>query len=709
MGNQSVNWHISGMTCSGCANSVESIASAVPGVIEVKARYANGMFRGQVDPSVLDENGLKEKLASAGYQLHTEHVTPAQKMKDERRILKVIGFELLTAAVLALPLLVIGMMHLSVWWSTPLQAALSLTLSFYFGRHIHKKAWKLLKNRSTNMDTLVSLGSISAFLLSGYSLLSGDIHNVYFESGGLIVFFVLIGKYVEERGKFQNGKALLELLSLQPTHARVIKNTGEQKIEIGDLEEGDLIYVGPGERVPVDGKVLEGHSTIDESTFTGEPIPVEKHQGASVWSGTLNGDGGLEVQVAQAGEASALGRLIQAVADGQSTEAPVEELTQRISKIFVPSIILLSVLVGIGWFYFGESNAAIFAINVLVIACPCALGLATPLSIIAATGVGSINGLLIKRAASLQHATGLTHALLDKTGTLTLGKPNVQGVKWLTENLASTLSALNSKGNHPLNLALKSYLGDLGKLPALRRFKGVPGKGIQGKVNGQTYYLGSSRWYEELTGGKSPELHLTSSLFFTDNQLLAVVGFTDVIHPDAKALIQTLHTKGIEPVILSGDRQEAVAKVAYELGIKTFHGNLDPDGKASMVQSYEENGSALFLGDGINDTIALNKASVGMSISDGTAAAQESSDVVLSREGISQIVDFFKLAEATMATIKGNLVWAFGYNIIAIPLAAGLLYPTFGFSLTPMMASLAMSISSLGVVANSLMLKRRFK
>ena len=709
MGNQSVNWHISGMTCSGCANSVESISSSVPGVLEIKARYANGMFRGKVDLDVLDVEGLKEKLASAGYELQTERIPPAQKIKNERKVLRRQGVELLSASLLALPLLVVGMMHLLHWWSTPLQAVLSLVLSFYFGRHIHQKAWKLLKNRSTNMDTLVSLGSISAFVLSFVSLLIGNTHNIYFESGGLIIFFILIGKYVEERGKFQNGKALLELLSLQPGKAKKMVGDKELLVGVEELEEEDMIFVGPGERIPVDGKVIEGHSTIDESTFTGEPIPVEKQQGAEVWAGTLNGEGGLQIQVSKAGEASALGRLIQAVSDGQSTEAPVEELTQRISKIFVPSIILLSLIVGLVWAYLGEVKAAVFAINVLVIACPCALGLATPLSVIAATGVGSKNGLLIKRAAALQHATDLNYALLDKTGTLTLGKPKVKAVQWNVEAKSFQLAALNGKGNHPLNTSLASYLGDMNKLPSVRRFKSIPGKGIQGKVDGEVLYLGSSRWYEEITGGTAPELHLTSSLLFSDSQLLAIISFNDIIRPDAPDLIAMLRSKNIEPVILSGDRSEAVAKVAYELGIKKHHGNLDPQSKAALVTEYEHEHTTLFMGDGINDTIALNTASVGMSISDGTAAAQESSDVVLSREGITQMADFFKLAEATMLTIKGNLFWAFGYNIIAIPLAAGLLYPTFEISLTPMMASIAMSVSSLGVVANSLMLKRRFK
>ncbi len=695
------------MTCSGCAHSAHTIAEGHAGIYNVSVRYANGTMAAEVDHEVLDLEALIADMKSAGYELEVDYVSPAEKIAREKRELRRSKTELIFAGLFAVPLLVIGMAHLHQWWSPLVTGLLALIVSFYFGRKIHSKAWKLAKKWSTNMDTLVSLGSVSAFTLSAIQLLSGNPHNNYFESAGLIVFFILIGKYVEDRGKLQNGKALGELLALQPQTA--YKQVGESlsTVPVSSLEEGDHIVVKPGERVPVDGTVVEGVSTIDESTFTGEPMPLNKSENDPVWAGTLNGSGALTVLVTKAGGATALGKLTETIAESRATVAPIEAFTQTVSKYFVPTIILLSIVVGVWWITLGEPKAFLFAINVLVIACPCALGLATPLAVIAATGVGAKQGLLVKKAAALQYANTIEFALLDKTGTLTRGKPVVTGFDWHKERNIEVLMGLNAKGSHPLNTALALHTG-VGKEAKVRRFKAIPGKGIQGKVDGETYFLGSIEWYKEITGGSWPEPQQTTSLLFTESGVLANITFEDVLRPESKTLIEGLKRRGIQPIILSGDAEAAVGKVAFELGIREYHSHLMPMEKEALVKQYSEKGVTLFIGDGINDTVALQRAAVGVSLAEGTSAAQENSDVVLTRGGLNQLEDYFKLGRVTMFTIKGNLWWAFGYNILAIPLAAGLLYPTFGISLTPMMASIAMSISSLGVVFNSVRLKNRF-
>ncbi|MEY2969866.1 MAG: hypothetical protein RLZZ599_239, partial [Bacteroidota bacterium] len=348
-----------------------------------------------------------------------------------------------------------------------------------------------------------------------------------------------------------------------------------------------------------------------------------------------------------------------------------------------------------------------FAIDVLVIACPCALGLATPLAVVAATGIGSKNGLLIKNAAALQIAQELKFAILDKTGTLTIGRPITTSLQWQAETMEDLLYALNEKGTHPLNSALLNHLEVPASPVQVKRFKAIPGKGVQGKIEGVQWYLGSGRFFQETTGQQPPTVDQTHTLLFNEQSLAAIICFEDRIHPDAPALIKMLHDRGIEPIIASGDITASVAKTASALGITTFKGEMQPSDKTDFVKSYQAKGRTLMIGDGINDSIALNAADIGVSMAHGTAVAQESADVVLTREGLPQLAQYFKLSSITMSTIKGNLYWAFGYNLVAIPVAAGLFSGAYGLELTPMMASIAMSFSSLGVVANSLRMHRK--
>ena len=708
MAKEQIQWALAGMTCAGCAHSAHGIAEGTPGMENIQVRYASGSFKATIDNDVLDVSALRKSLAAAGYELTTSYISPGTRIKNQKEAVDRKRNELFAASALALPLFIVGMMHLHESWSIVLQFLLATALSMYFGRNIHAKAFALAKMGNTNMDTLVSLGSLVAY---GYSIVgwaTGRHEQVYFESTGLIVYFILIGKLLEDRGKLSNSKALNALLSIQPNEAVLVDAGVQRKVTVESLELDQLVWIPPAQRVPVDGTVVEGRSTIDESTFTGEPIPVEKAIGSKVWAGTMNGQEGLLVRVSHTGRSSALGGIIDAVVDAQGTAAPIEALTDRISKVFVPLILGLSLLTGVLWhFAFDSQKAIVYAIDVLVIACPCALGLATPLAVVAATGIGSKNGLLIKDAAALQLAGKVKFALLDKTGTLTLGKPVVTAIDWNDKALRSIVISLNEKGSHPLNHALAAYFGPVDGLPQVKRFNAVPGKGIQGKVDGLMYYMGSGKFFTEITGTLPPSAPFTHTLCFREDGLIALVSFEDTLHPDAPLLISELQQRGITPIIASGDVEEAVVKTAQALGIVQYHSGLQPNDKVNLVRSYQKRGRTLMLGDGINDSIALNAADVGVSLAHGTAVAQESADVVLTREGLPQLANYFELSTLTMQTIRGNLLWAFGYNLFAIPIAAGLLAAPLGLELTPMMASIAMSFSSLGVVVNSLRLHKK--
>jgi Cu2+-exporting ATPase len=708
MAKEQIQWALSGMTCAGCAHSAHSIAEGTPGMEQIQVRYASGSFKATVDKELLDVPALQKSLAAAGYGLTTSYISPRSRIKNQKEAIYRKRNELIAATALALPLFVVGMAHVHSGWSIGLQFLLASILSFYFGRKIHSKAFALAKMGSTNMDTLVSLGSLVAYAYSIVGLAMGSHDQVYFESAGLIIYFILIGKLLEDRGKLSNSKALTALLSIQPNEAILVEDGRQQKVAVESLELDQLVWIPPAQRIPVDGIVTEGSSTIDESTFTGEPLPVEKGMGSKVWAGTMNGNEGLLVRVTHTGRSSALGGIIDAVVDAQGTAAPIEALTDRVSKIFVPTILALSIATGLIWhFAFDAPKAVIYAIDVLVIACPCALGLATPLAVVAATGIGSKNGLLIKDAAALQLAGDVKFALLDKTGTLTLGKPVVTNIDWSDLAARSAFISLNEKGTHPLNHALVSYFGNVDGLPQVKRFKAVPGKGIQGKIDGRMHYIGSGQFFTEICGLPAPVAPFTHTLCFTEDGAIALASFEDALHPDAPNLVRELQERGITPIIASGDVVEAVAKTAQSLGIALYHGGLQPHDKVALVKEYQKQGRTLMLGDGINDSIALNAADVGVSLAHGTAVAQESAAVVLTREGLPQLAQYFQLSTLTMQTIRGNLLWAFGYNLIALPIAAGLFAVPLGLELTPMMASIAMSFSSLGVVVNSLRLHKK--
>ena len=695
-----VNWTIDGMTCSGCAQIAATVAQGSPGLDEIVIRYASQTFKATIDKNVFNLELLIDKLAQAGYTLKPEEETFEDRFTRERKAIKSQRLELIFTPLFAMPLLYMGMTHKIEFPYVVIQGFLALILSGYFGRNIHRKAFSMLKTGHFNMDTLISLGSIAAYCYSLYNVILGE-HEIYFESAGLIIAFILIGKYFEQQGKLQNAKAIESLFDLQPKQATRIIDGSTYIVDVAEIEIDELVLVKPGERIPVDGIVVEGISIVNESSFTGESAAVTKKKGSQVWAGTNNGAGSLTINVVGTGRSSALGGIIQAVLETQEQETNSEQLTDRISKIFVPSILLLSLFTGVFWTIAGEPMSVIFAINVLVIACPCALGLATPLAMVAATGKAAKNRILVRNSRALEKVYSIKHILWDKTGTLTKGRPMITKINGEIKTYRNVLIALNQNGSHPLNNSIRQYFGFQGRLPKVQRFKAVPGRGIQGKIDGEMFHLGSPSWFNEITGnivgtGK------TTSVLFKDDKALMTVLFEDTLANDALDIIQYTNKLRISNTLLSGDKKIVVEQLAKRLGIRNYFGDMLPLDKVEKVKEYKEQGTVLMVGDGINDTAALSNADIGLSFASATEAAQQNSDIVLMQEGILGIKKVFQLAQEFRTTLRGNLTWAFGYNIIAIPIAAGLLYPSLGIKLSPMVASIAMSMSSIGVVLNSL-------
>jgi copper/silver-translocating P-type ATPase len=700
MAKLTVNWSLRGMTCAGCAQSAASIAQGSPGIHEVKVRYASQSFKARIVKETFNLEELQKSLAQAGYSLEPEKESLDKRLSREKIDLKKQLYELLLVPLFAVPLLYLGMQHNiedSFLWT---QAILALILSGFFGRKIHGKAFSLLSFGAVNMDTLISFGSITAYLYSMYNSITGK-HDIYFESAGLLIAFILIGKYLEQRGKLQNVKAVESLLDLQPQNAIKIINGTTLSARVSELEVDELVLVKAGELIPVDGIVTEGLSFVDERSFTGELNAVTKEKGSQVWAGTVNGEGGLTIKVVSTGKSSALGGIIEAVLKTQEQETNSEQLTDRISKIFVPFILVLSLFTALIWFYIGEPLWFIFAINVLVIACPCALGLATPLAVVAATGRAAKSGVLVKNATSLEKAKQITHVLWDKTGTLTNGEPSVVEISGDIQAYKNTLISLNKYGSHPLNKGMQQYFGFQGGLVKVRKFRAIAGKGVQGNIDGETYYLGSPKWYNEITGKTVQTGKTTTILFNAKNQLITIL-FEDSLAVGAIEIIEHTKRLGFINVIISGDKEQVVKKLSNRLGVDKFFSEMLPLDKEEKVKHYKNQGGVLMVGDGINDTAALSKADVGLSFVSAADAAQQNADIVIMHQGVLGLKLYLRLARQFISTLRGNLIWAFGYNVIAIPIAAGILYPTFGIKLTPMIASIAMSISSIGVVLNSL-------
>lgn len=722
---------VQNMTCASCAISVESMVAALPGVERASVNYANSRLNVSYDSTQVGPAEMKKAVQAIGYDLLIEEgENSAEKLEEAEKVkLKSIKRKAVSALVLALPLFVIGMFFMDMPYANAIMWILSTPLVFWSGSSFFINAWKQLRHGKANMDTLVALSTGIAYTFSVFTTLFPDfwhsrgIHgHVYFEAAGVVIALVLLGKWMEENAKGNTSSAIKKLMGLQPNTVVIKTEEGHwETIKVEHVQVGDLLLVKPGEKIPVDGVVSAGQSYVDESMLSGEPIPVVKQKGDKVLAGTLNQKGVLEFHAEKVGAETLLAHIIRMVQEAQGSKAPVQKLVDRIAGIFVPVVLVIALLSGLSWVLFGGENGLtqglMALVTVLVIACPCALGLATPTAIMVGIGKGAENGILIKDAESLEQITGITAIVLDKTGTITEGKPEVSDARWSLhgEKFKEVLFSLEANSEHPLAEAVKRNLVGTKTVP-LDGFESLTGFGVKAKYAGETFYVGNQRLLNEVL--KSPDQELirladswteaarTVVYFFSSSELLAVLAIHDQIKTNSKAAIQAFKDLGIQPYMLTGDNKTTAAAIARESGIDTFEAEVLPAGKAAFIKKLQEGGDVVaMVGDGINDSNALAQADVSIAMGQGSDIAMDVAKMTIIQSDLLQVIKAIEVARLTRNAIRQNLFWAFIYNIIGIPLAAGVLIPAFGFALDPMIAGAAMALSSVSVVLNSLRLR----
>lgn len=734
---RTVDLPIRGMTCAVCVGRVERALGAVEGVSNASVSFATERARVTFDADRTDDAALAAAVVRAGYEV-VQTAPAAQTAPTEHDAQRSLRRSALVAALATVPLLVLGMSHGAIPGADgPLGRSLQLVLAsivvFGPGRRFFVLAWTALKHRTSDMNTLVALGTGAAYAYSAVAVLAPELFphtehgmqpHVYFEAAGAIISFVLFGKLLEGRAKTRLADAVRGLVALRPTTAHRLVGDAEEEVPTDALRVGDLVRVRPGERIPTDGEVVRGSSAVDESMLTGESIPVDKAAGDAVVGGTANHHGSLTFRVSGIGADTALARIVEAVEQAQGSKAPIARLADVIARWFVPIVLAIATLAFVGW-YAVDPTAAGFAtaverfVAVLVIACPCALGLATPAAVAVGTGRGAELGVLVKGGAALEAASGIDMVLIDKTGTLTEGRPRLTDVL-ATDGDADTLLArvasVEQESEHPIARAIvDGALARHVRPRAVEGFESVPGLGIRGVVDGHAVRVGTAGWLaaegvdtasleeeaDALAGrGRTP------SFVAVDGALAGLVAVADRPREDARKTVLALKALGIEVVMLTGDRRRTAEAIAIDLGIARVIADVKPDGKAAAVERERRRGHVVaMVGDGVNDAPALASADIGVAVGSGTDIAIAASDIALLRGGIQQLPVALRLARRTLKTIRQNLFWAFVYNVVGIPIAAGLLYPFTGWLLSPVIASAAMSLSSVSVLLNSLRLR----
>lgn len=715
---QPLELSVEGMTCASCVGRIERALGKLPGVSQVSVNLADEKARLQVLAGFDPQLALKA-VAAAGYsaQLHAERPATDQAQRRLRRE----RLTLLAAIALALPLVLPMLVEpFGLHWMLPawVQFLLATPVQFIFGARFYRAAWQALKARAGNMDQLVAIGTSAGYGLSLYQWAvtpAGHMPHLYFEASAVIISLILLGKYLESRAKRQTASAIRALQALRPEHAVRLVDGREERVGIESLALGDRILVKPGERFPVDGEVVEGHSHADEALISGESLPVAKQPGDKVTAGAINGESRLLVETTALGAETVLSRIIRLVEDAQAAKAPIQKLVDKVSQVFVPAVLLIALATLLGWLAFGAplEDALLNAVAVLVIACPCALGLATPTAIMAGTGVAARHGILIKDAEALEVAHAVRHVAFDKTGTLTEGKPQIVHLglgEAGEEELLRLAGGLQQGSEHPLAKAVLQRCAERHiTLPTLSESRALAGRGIAGEIEGHSLQLGSSRLLQEnhLQAGMladsarawEAEGRTLSWLIETGNspRLLGLLAFGDQLKDGAADAIAELRALGITSHLISGDNQGSVAAVASVLGIDEPHAQVLPADKARLIGELHQHATVAMVGDGINDAPALAAADVGIAMGGGTDAAMHAAGITLMRGDPRLVPAALDISRRTYAKIRQNLFWAFIYNLIGIPLAAAGL-------LNPMLAGAAMALSSVSVVSNALLL-----
>lgn len=727
---------VSGMSCTSCSSSVESILNAQNGVIDAKVNFASSSVLVTYDSGTVIPSDLKATIQEIGYDLiledgtgdSNENIEEHHKKEYQKLILQTIG-----ASIFSIPVIIIGMFFMNIAYANWISLVLTTPVVFFFGRRFFITAFKQLKHRSANMDTLVATSTGVAFLFSLFNTLypefwtsRGMEAHVYYEAASAIIAFILLGKLLEEKAKSNTSSAIKKLIGLQPKTVIKINNDGtEISIPIKEVVKGNKLLVKPGDKIPVDGIVLDGSSYVDESMISGEPVPVEKSKGEAVFTGTINQKGSFIFLAEKVGGETLLAQIIKMVQEAQGSKAPVQKLVDKIASVFVPVVIGISILTFIIWMIFGGeqafTHALLTSITVLVIACPCALGLATPTAIMVGIGKGAENNILIKDAESLELAQKVNAIILDKTGTITEGKPIVTDVLWSNdtdmETHTSILFEIEKKSEHPLAEAVVEKLQDQKKKSiSISDFDSITGRGVKAIYNGESFFVGNKQLmiennieFNQETENKAALLRQEAkTVFYFSNHksVIAIVAIADKIKETSKKAIQTLLGKNIAVYMLTGDNKQTAMAVAKQTGIKDFKAEVLPSEKADFVKELQQKGlTVAMVGDGINDSQALAQADISIAMGMGSDIAIDVAKMTLTTSDLNAIPKAFALSKQTVKTIKQNLFWAFIYNLIGIPIAAGVLYAFNGFLLNPMIAAAAMAFSSVSVVLNSLRLK----
>ena len=719
-----------GMSCAACAARVEKTIAQLPGVVGAAVNFAAATVAVEYDARQVTPVAMKQALENVGYGLIVE---TGKKMEDEaekahEQYMKRLRFRTTWAIILAVPVAVIGMAFMDEPWAAWVSWLLSTPVVFWLGSDFFVNAWRQLKHRSANMDTLVANSTGIAYLFSVANLLFPDVWHephVYFEAASVIIAFILLGRLLEERAKGQTSTAIKKLMGLRPSTVTRLGIDGRQEmVEIEQVAVGDTIVVKPGERIAVDGIVASGESNVDESMLSGEPVPVAKRQGAHVYAGTINLKGSFNFTAQKVGEGTVLAQIIRMVQDAQGSKAPVQKLVDRIAAVFVPVVMSIALLAFLLWLFLAPTDGLLHGVQalvtVLIIACPCALGLATPTAIMVGIGKGAENGILIKDAVSLETAGKIDAVMLDKTGTITEGQPRVTDVAWLggDDGAMPVLVALERLSEHPLADAVTEHFGSPLAEVEVEGFKSITGLGIEGRCGGMLYYVGNRQLLAEngidCDAGLEERAEAWSSeaktvIYFADSsRLLAVVAITDRIKASSAEAVRQLQQSGIEVYMLTGDSEGTARHIASLAGIRHYRAGVRPDGKAAFVKQLQQEGHRVaMVGDGINDSAALAQADLSIAMGQGSDIAMDVAHVTILSSDLLKVQETITLSKLTVRTIRQNLFWAFIYNTIGIPIAAGALYPVCHLLLNPMIAGMAMALSSVSVVSNSLRLKSR--
>lgn len=729
-------FYVTGMSCAGCAANVEQALSGTLGVREAKVNFAASTVMVDYDKNQLTLSDLQHVVQDAGYDLVLEddgEGNQAEQLQQEayRKLKrKTIG-----AIVLALPVFLIGMFFMHMDYGNWIMLVFTLPVLVVFGRDFYINAWKQLKHGHANMDTLVAVSTGIAFLFSLFNTLwpeywisRGLEPHVYYEASAVIVALILLGRLLESRAKSNTSTAIRKLIGLQPKQViRILDDGTEQTIPVKAVQEGDILLVKPGDKIPVDGVVSEGVSFVDESMITGEPVPVEKITGTHVFAGTINQKGSFRFMAEKVGSDTVLAQIIRMVQEAQGSKAPVQQLVDKIAGIFVPVVIGIAIVTFIVWMVAGGelafTHALLTSVTVLVIACPCALGLATPTAIMVGIGKGAENNILIRDAESLERLCKVTAMVLDKTGTITEGKPVVTDILWKPDievtRYMPVLLFMESRSEHPLAEAVVNHLIGEGVSVSLKgEFESITGQGVRAVVEGESYFVGNRRLLEanhiqwdadQAERADACSLDGKTVVYFADSRrVLALIAIADRIKEGSVQAIQRLQKDGIEVYMLTGDNTVTARAVADSIGLKHYKAEVMPADKAGFVKELQQKGAVVaMVGDGINDSQALAQAEVSIAMGKGSDIAIDVAKITLITSDLNAIPKAWALSRQTVVAIRQNLFWAFIYNLIGIPLAAGVLYPCCGFLLNPMIAAAAMAASSVSVVSNSLRIKRK--